>query len=773
MHRFWQCEGCSSRFFQSNSIAQGNAAVGGEVNWSVSVTGVGNGTCSYALPAGYSSLGLTNSSGGIPGYSLSGDVASWECNFSSSNFSLHYTTAAPNASEGGWAQDASKTSSLSVQYAKKTVSITNPSGADYANVSWSTGCLSGFACDSAGSSLSSLQSGGTISVTINASGDALLENWESDFSQDSSRTTRGGGVAYVKRGLNVSSTTTLGFTQVNTSWSAKPSWNCSAPDSVNVPAAGYSNGSFVECSKNNAVTKNEAGWVLDAGYDNTLESQRFFNALDGSNSEDVAFSSVYAAAEAQSPEGNLSQKNEELAFNDIAAAAGAGWGRNATSASNWINKTIELTQNGTWTWYTLRAENATNFSMANVRGWINLDDSFVKLYPQAYVNSSAGQANITPSSTCPNWQSFSMEENGTNYTWKSCSKDSNGNGLVDRFEFIVPHFSSVIVVAGGRGLKVNGENCSQSSECSSTYCAAGTCAQQQGNGGSGDTGGNGGGGWGGGGGGTAVPEPSPSPGAGNEPQGVDEGSHLNATDRNEGNAGIDIRVPGDGVEEGYHSITVLENGAPASGKVRITSPDGSVYVRELGPDGTLTFFFDKDGDWRIEFNNAAKKLRVTRSALPSPSVIALSAAPGGMTGMFVKGVSVPAIAAALVMLVALCVAAHLRQTRVKVAKKFEKGLVEIRVTNRKKDLEDATLIDIAPRGSVASGFSEDPLQRETIFGTALKWHRKKLKKGEAWSVKYGLDVREPRAKKLRQAELKAKDASGNEVVASSGEIELQ
>ncbi len=227
---------------------------------------------------------------------------------------------------------------------------------------------------------------------------------------------------------------------------------------------------------------------------------------------------------------------------------------------------------------------------------------------------------------------------------------------------------------------------------------------------------------------------------------------------------IDIRVPSI-VEKGFVSILVYVDGEPAEGNIELGSPGGNRYARALR-NGKTNFYFDESGDWIVSFGKASKKVVVKEDAEAAAPVEEplVKEEPGKQTGLFLAGVAPTQIGLALLLLAALAYLFYeYWWKRVAITKKYDGKRVVITVENRKEDLHDVELLDLAPEGGEVK-VPENAEASETITGTAIKWRKKKLHKGEKWMVSYGLRGGE---KNFKPVELKALNANEIEVNAFS------
>jgi len=228
---------------------------------------------------------------------------------------------------------------------------------------------------------------------------------------------------------------------------------------------------------------------------------------------------------------------------------------------------------------------------------------------------------------------------------------------------------------------------------------------------------------------------------------------------------IDFSIP-DSFEAGLQSIGVFSHGEPAHGHIEITDPAGNRFVRSLNDDGTTRFLFDKEGEWTVKYGDAEKKITVEKNGENTRAAILLSPPkkPSPATGLIALSSS-PELLGLLLLLLALAFLAYKKlYAIVKVSKKFANGKVTLTVINRKCDLQNLVLMDLAPDGK-ASGFNERHEERETLSGTVLKWKLNALQKGAKWTAEYSLSI--DNASKLRHAELHAETKDGKPLAATS------
>ncbi|MGC8851045.1 MAG: hypothetical protein ACP5O3_02320, partial [Candidatus Micrarchaeia archaeon] len=679
----------------------------------------GSGVCNFSLPHRdflNGSISLFNSSNASVFFVLNGSALLWNCSDAESPYRVEWATPGISASES-WAQNTSAQSNLSTQFLAGTVLLSNPSLEDYSNVSFAVVPPAGFvAASNASTDLLAANSSQTIQVS--ASGDVLGEAW-SGFAQHGGRRTVAGGTAWIANGLSVANNASLAFSGVAVSAPSRGGWNCSAPSSVDVAGGGsYVNDSFEECWADGVVSLNESGWAYDSTAANTVDVQYFTETVYGSNSESIPFSGV--AASVAGPGGSLVPV-AGTRWDDVFVAANGNWSRKAVAAGDWINESFVDESNSTHEWRLFRAENLTG-GLSNVTAWIDFGDveggsDFLQL------NKSGKWVDLTPFTVCPAMSSFVVD----GVAWKSCGKDVDGDGDAERFEFVIPHFSVVVLRAGGRKAFSPATPTPSSGSGGATQKIVSDS-------------------W------NSTPSPSASP-APLAPQPVE------------------IIVANE-VGEGLHTVRV--DGGKAGDAVKIISPAGKVYERVLGGDGSFDFFFDEEGVWRIDYGNHSKEVRVSRERIAAPPKKEVKAqdkaSESTATGFFAAGFGGGLEWLAVLLVAAALVAARLLAGRrgASLRKKLESGVVTIEVRAGSKPLKNLVLTDVVPEGCAAAKASEKAARKETVLGTALKWKKKELGKGGKWVVRYDLIGR---PEKLKHAELRAESSDG-EVVASSGEVEV-
>ena len=216
---------------------------------------------------------------------------------------------------------------------------------------------------------------------------------------------------------------------------------------------------------------------------------------------------------------------------------------------------------------------------------------------------------------------------------------------------------------------------------------------------------------------------------------------------------------------GSGTVSVLVDGRPGAGSVDFESPSGRRSTRTLDSSGTVDFYFDEGGEWRIRYGDTSKRLTVTAAKIPTPSPTKLAAVSkaGTQTG-FATGASFNLwwlLIAALVLFAAWLF--YERFWRVlSVKKTVQAGKAVITVRNRFGDLNGVELLDLVPEGATAEAFSEQPEERDTINGKSLKWRKYSLRKGDAWVVSYSIGG----AKTQSRVEARGRDAKGREVHAT-------
>ena len=699
------------------------------VSWLSSVTVAGSGVCSYSIPhvdfVG-GSVEVRDKLNAFIAFSLNGSLVEWSCSDASSPYSVYWRTPAATASVV-WSQDSSFESNLTQQYLVGTITVTNPSAENYVGLNYLVSAPSGFTPLPASLSFN-VSAGSSASAGVFASGNGLAASWGSDFTQSSANPTTAGGLAWTEKSLSASNAAGVALSNVtvNSSNELRSGWNCSAPSNIAVAAGGYSNASFVQCSKQGVITLNEGGWRTNTSLSNTLALQHLWETVSGTNADSVAYANVRASV--ASPAGNLAAKsNEVVSWIDISVAAGGSWSKTASVDSDWLNESSSSSRTGSTEKTTLTVGNTASALFDGVKASVSFDDSFVSTALFLRVQYGSWQ-DITPSSNCPTQSSLTV----SGEVWTSCRIDADGDGKADGFEFVFPHFSTWSVEGGGSQGSAQENN--QQNELTQGRSNS-----------------------------SASPTPTPNPSATSSPSGNESGS-LD---------GIDIRVPSE-IAPGYQTVYVFDAGSPASGDVEIIGPDGKSVWRTLASDGAFGFFFDREGEWTIRYGNHSKKIKVVREREPLPSVAQLGSSNdsliGGATGFAVGGVD-PLWMALLLLLVLAAVLSwyFLVYTTLHVEKKFSGETITLKVVNRNAELRELELTDVAPEEYGAREFSEPPELGETVLGTSLKWKRENLLKGGEWIVSYKL----PGAKgKLKHASVVGRTAKGKDVKAASDEVSL-
>ncbi|NYZ75119.1 hypothetical protein H0O03_02550 [Candidatus Micrarchaeota archaeon] len=723
----WGASGLVSLFsFNITIVAQQQSGTtSSTVSWLSSVSVAGSGVCSYSIPHGDfvgGSVEVRDKLNAAIGFSPNGSLIEWNCSDSSSPYNVSWRTPAATASVV-WSQDSGFESNLTQQHLTGTITVTNPSAENYAGLTYSVSAPSGFT-PSASSLSFDVSAGSSASANVTASGSGLSASWGSGFVQSSANPTYAGGLAWTEKSLVVNNSAGTAFSNiiVNASSELRSGWNCSASSSISVPAIGYSNAGFVQCSKGGVITLAEGGWRTNTSLSNNLVLQHLWETASGTNADTVAYANVRASV--SSPSGNLAAKsNEAVSWTDISVAAGGSWSKTATVDSDWLNESSSSSRIGSIEKTTLVVGNTTSALFDAVKSSVSFDDSFVSTALFLRVQYASGQ-DVTPSSNCPSQSSFTVSGD----VWTACKLDSDGDGKTDGFEFIFPHFSTWTVEGGGsQGSSPENEPTRGRSNSS------------------------------------ASPTPTPNPSATSSPPGNESGS-LD---------GIDIRVPSE-IAPGYQTVYVFDAGSPASGDVEIIGPDGKSVWRTLASDGAFGFFFDKEGEWTIKYGNHSKKINVAREREPLPSVAQLGSSNdspvGGATGLAAAGGDPLWMALILLLVLAAVLSWYfLVYATLHVEKKFSGETVTLKVVNRNAELRELELTDVAPEEYGAREFSEPPELGETVLGTSLKWKRENLPKGGEWIVSYKL----PGAKgKLKHASVVGRTAKGKEAKAASDEVSL-
>ncbi|MCX6767617.1 MAG: fibronectin type III domain-containing protein [Candidatus Micrarchaeota archaeon] len=371
------------------------------------------------------------------------------------------------------------------------------------------------------------------------------------------------------------------------------------------------------------------------------------------------------------------------------------------------------------------------------------------------LNSSGEWVDATPflgdigcDGPAPGFSSFYVD----GAVWRVCKKDSDGDGVFDYFRFVAP-----LVGAGGSALVQVGA----------------VVTSPPGGGGPGGSG-------------TATPSPSasvsppPSPTPSVSPFPSPEANETIVESVEELNGTTAILGPSEAAP-GLVVLGFLAGSGVANGSVELFDPAGRRFVREIGLDGSLGFYFDKEGKWVVRFGNETKEIMVRKTRVPASEKIALgddggeAAAGGSGTGLVVGGLE--PLWYGLLFLAAVGAVFVLRflGNRVRVVKSFSNGSVRLEVAAGKA-LKDLVLVDVVPEELEVGDFTEGMSRRDTVTGAALKWKKKELKKGEKWVVGYVLKNAEGAGaagvSKLRRAELKAVDEKGGKISVFSNEVAL-
>ncbi|MEM4255592.1 MAG: hypothetical protein QXR53_04690 [Candidatus Norongarragalinales archaeon] len=162
---------------------QENAVAGTPVRWKVSAYGSGTRNCEHPLPQDYLDAKVFDSAGAPLQYENTSSEIKWNCNLSSGNNTLYYTTPAVALNKSAWTQDAQAQSTSERQFLTQTLGIFNPSEEGYSNVSAEIECLQGFSCEPQGISLPFLGPAGESNQTVKAEGDGISQSESVDESE--------------------------------------------------------------------------------------------------------------------------------------------------------------------------------------------------------------------------------------------------------------------------------------------------------------------------------------------------------------------------------------------------------------------------------------------------------------------------------------------------------------------------------------------------------------------------------------------------------------
>ena len=216
----------------------------------------GSGVCSYSVPhADFvgGSVEVRDKLNASITFSLTGALVEWNCSDASSPYAVSWQTPAATASVA-WSQDSSFESNMSQQYLVGTITVTNPSAEDYVGLAYAVSAPSGFT--PLPSALSFNVSAGTsASAGVFASGSGLSASWGGGF-VSSSLNPSTSSLEWTEKSSTVSNAAGVAFSNitVNSLSEFRSGWNCSAPSSISIAAGGYSNASFIQCSKENPAT---------------------------------------------------------------------------------------------------------------------------------------------------------------------------------------------------------------------------------------------------------------------------------------------------------------------------------------------------------------------------------------------------------------------------------------------------------------------------------------------------------------------------------------
>ncbi len=204
-----------------------------------------------------------------------------------------------------------------------------------------------------------------------------------------------------------------------------------------------------------------------------------------------------------------------------------------------------------------------------------------------------------------------------------------------------------------------------------------------------------------------------------------------------------------------------------SGTLRLSDGAGRSFERVLEGDGSTEFYFDKAGEWTLDFGGVKKTVKVReKKVFVAPPLEGIrgsdgAAGSGGLTGWFSWGVSPEWVAVAFLLL-ALAGVAYYRfyYSAPRLRKSFDGKRVRVELSSGRRSLENVVLADYAPDEAGVAAFSEKASVSETVTGKVLKWRRDSLRAGEVWSVEYELGGAQ--GARLKRAEASA-DCGGKRV----------
>lgn len=193
---------------------------------------------------------------------------------------------------------------------------------------------------------------------------------------------------------------------------------------------------------------------------------------------------------------------------------------------------------------------------------------------------------------------------------------------------------------------------------------------------------------------------------------------------------------------GFRTVSVLENGAPASGELVAVSPSGKRLSAKLDADGSARIFFDEDGEWALKFLDEGRRVQVIGPAH--------STGKSAATGLF-PALNYASLLPFILILLAAALAFRHSSKRARFSKAVVKGRVVLAV-RAGAPLSALELTDFVPAGCNASSFSEPPsVCEETVFGLMFVWKRAALAAGQEWHISYAIDA--PARTMLRPAQL--------------------
>lgn len=390
---------------------------------------------------------------------------------------------------------------------------------------------------------------------------------------------------------------------------------------------------------------------------------------------------------------------------------------------------------------TLRIWNETNFNVENARGSISFLQNWTDLKLEVY--NFDHWSDLTTNATCTSNDTYS-QFNLENKTWKTCL-----NSTTASFQFIIPHFSTVI-------LKVSGVET--------------VLAEQQGaNSGSASIGSN-------------------SGGAGANAKAftfqfnktnttsdfklpvdafVNNSKILNIENLNSPlKSVVEIQIPKTLEQGEVYTFNLTQSKVPASkGVVIFTSPNGIIKTQFIN-QGKVEFLASETGNWTVEYADVKKSFTVkSKAKLQAELNTQVKTSPtSGFTFAFPQvGFEVIVQFALLFILIAAALHVFKNQTNgVKLNRTTNGNSVTLIVSNEStSEITNLTLTEVLGEEVKIQNESEPHFEfRELIYGDLYQWSRNSLKPKEKWTINYQAN-KTPLSK---QCELNAKGVNNESIV---------